>query len=90
MSILRITLHAIIRNPRRILTLGLGIILVTAFITGVFLSIDYRGQELLTEILKHVDVDFEIAIAHALLLTSIVPAWHLTRKNLAKILRIHH
>jgi len=64
LSILRITLHAIIRNPRRILTLGLGIILVTAFITGVFLSIDYRGQELLTEILKHVDVDFEIAIAH--------------------------
>lgn len=25
-----------------------------------------------------------------LILTSIVPAWHLTRKNIAKILRIHH
>lgn len=64
MGTLKIALYTIIRNPRRTLTLGLGIIVVTAFISGVFLATDYLGQEFLAEVLEHVDVDIEITIAH--------------------------
>jgi len=63
-GILGITLRSIIRNPRRSLTISVGIILAVTLLVGVFLTADYMGQAILVEALKDVKVDLEITMRH--------------------------
>lgn len=64
MGILGIALRSITRNPRRSLTISVGIILAITLLVGVFLTADYMGQAILVEALKDVNVDLEITMRH--------------------------
>jgi len=64
LGILGIALRSIVRNPRRSLTISIGIVLAITLVVGVFLTADYMGHALLIEALKEVKVDLEITIAH--------------------------
>jgi len=64
LGILGIALRSIVRNPRRSLTISIGIVLAITLVVGVFLTADYMGHALLIEALKEVNVDLEITIMH--------------------------
>jgi len=64
LGILGIAFRSIARNPRRSLTISIGIILATTLLVGIFLTADYMGHALLMEALKEVKVDLEITIGH--------------------------
>ena len=64
LGILGITFRSMIRNPRRSLTISVGIILAITLLVGVFLTADYMGQAILVEVLKDIRVDLEITIRH--------------------------
>jgi len=52
------------KNFKKSIILCLGIILATTFLVGSLLAADYMGQVLLTDVLKEVKVDINIALLH--------------------------
>ncbi len=65
MGVLWIVFHSIKRNPKRALTLSLGMIISLSLLVSVFLTADYMGQMVLAKILKDVNFDFYINIKHS-------------------------
>jgi len=64
MGVLWIVFHSIKRNPKRALTLSLGMIISLSLLVSVFLTADYMGQMILAKILNDVSFDFYIDIKH--------------------------
>ena len=52
------------KNFKKSIILCLGIILATTFLVGSLLTAYYMGQVLLTDVLKEVKVDINIALLH--------------------------
>jgi len=55
-------LHSIVRSPRKMLTLTVGLIIATSLLTGTFLSADYMAQIILQETLNDVSFDMRVDI----------------------------
>ena len=65
MGVLWIVFRSITRNPKRTLTLSLGMIISLSLLVSVFLTADYMGQMILAKILSDVIFDFYIDIKHS-------------------------
>lgn len=62
MGVAIFALHSIVRNPRKMLTLTVGLIIATSLLTGTFLSADYMAQIILQETLNDVSFDMRVDI----------------------------